>query len=210
MEYPFYLVPQCEDGTINVIEQLDKICFARRAKRPGSIVDTSGTRVTQDAILGPGESGQMKDLSINLLGQHTKNDCYIMITKSDIPYSDLWNLGTPGICPKESEVSLLSSEEFGIVYFMFARKDIPFPISETDHDCSATICHRPTNCNYWHFQLEVTLSNGDSLPANPEWKKRLLKRMLGILVEAWASTSPSDCSDSTIPLTYRIAAQRSA
>jgi len=210
MVYPAYLIPHCHDGMISVIEQLEITCFARRANRPGPIVDTSGSRVLQDAILGSGESRQMKELSINLVGQHKAEDCYLKVAKSDNPYSDLWVLGTNGLCPEEHEVSSLSPDEYGIVYFKFARKDIPFPISEGENDCIATVCHKPTNCNYWHFQFEVTLTNGTLLPPNPKWKDRMLKRLLDILVDSWAYPSFPDRVDLSVPLSCRVAAQSCA
>lgn len=207
MEYPDYLVPTTNDGIIGPLVSLEELCFARRANRAGTIVDTSGKRVLQDAVLGQGQSGQMQELSINLLGQHTEDDCFWRIQNSGQRYFDLWVPGNPGLCPQSDELSVFSREEYGTVYFLFGREDIPFPITEGNNDCHATINHRPTNCNYWHFQFEVSFTNGETLARNPKWRDRLLKRLLGIMLEAWAYSVPPKDFDFMMPLGYRQAAQ---
>lgn len=210
MEYPQYLIPAKDDSFLDIHDILKNCSFVRRAKRAGQISDTSGSRVQRDMVLGPEEYGQMKDLSLNLLGEHTVIDCYWNVCAKDTPYHDFWAEGYDGIYPRESDLARYDDTVIGIIFFNFSRPDLPFPLADAGNNCKAIMCHRPTFCNYWHFQLEITLENGDELPKSGNWRKRIFKTALYALIESWAYPSNPQGIDTSLPLLMRNRSKKSA
>lgn len=99
-------------------------------------------------------------MSMNLLSVYRKRHTqYIVNYKSNNGASDPWKLGEVSIIPRKKLKKKKSAGYFGmkIADIMSIQKKLPMKnnegASEDEFLISTVIEHKPSRCNYWHFEI---------------------------------------------------------
>lgn len=146
LEYPTNLLPRLHYKYIN--EELNGCVLIRHVTGNMFIEGTSRLDPNNLGII----SGDLKDLSTNLLGHFRQEDIYIEVKNKS--FFDLWR-ESETVSPPIFNTDYLFNNDRKYFYFKVQevlRLTLPkisgFPIS-------FRVIHTPTKCNFWHFSIRV-------------------------------------------------------
>jgi hypothetical protein len=116
----------------------------------------------EDGKILPGQlSSPTEDIargfSVNLLGLFQIEDVGWRPLKEDL--SKYWEEGEEGLSPQEGEAEYKEPTTWN--YYWLDIQDVhgvSFTSSGKQFTCC--VCHKPTLCNYWHFELHFHDANG--------------------------------------------------
>lgn len=126
--------------------------------------------------------------SLNLIGVFQPQDHYWRV-KAD-GYHDFWDFETPCQLPPIQDCEY--NPQKGAFYFLVSdidNKQIPYNRDVGEFYARCHTHHTPTQCNFWHFQLDWLDETGQAivLNRNKGWRKRLLS-MIRDLLSRYART----------------------
>lgn len=179
----FIIIPQ------DILMAQPGLCLIRHVESKDAIF------LPETEILDPDciniESGQLADLSTNLLGVFEKDDIRFVIdkeTNDKFGYHDLWNGTDNCLLPLEGHYSI--DDKRGCFYILVdkLKEDIIPMMNASDGTCQYyhfRILHTPTNCNYWHISIRVYDSQNcevNKLPISLRKKKNIWRTVKTYLV----------------------------
>ena len=145
--YPNRLLPQPTYLLIDG-EQVSSGAVARRTPNYEPLLGEDGTIIVGQ-LSSPTED-ITRGFSVNLLGQFELQDIpWRPLAK---PLYEYWQLGEAGLMPQPDEVEY--KEERTWNYYWLDIRDlhgVTFKVTGKEYTCC--VCHKPTRCNYWHFEL---------------------------------------------------------
>lgn len=201
MDYPKELLPQSNYKFINTDELEDESSLIRKSKKnKKDSIDNIGD-VRLDAICEENKEREIFGLSFNLFGIYTIEHLRIIVENKD--YHEYWK-------PKQEILSIneilfsLDEEAYPIFFSIINIHNIEFPYEKAINNkytesllATCKIEHKPTKCNYWHFELSIYSSEKNYIIySSSAWKKRVSKYILKSILKIVASTK--------IPVTINI------
>lgn len=176
MSYPEELLPQEIFKIIDTENLLpDKVLVRKSCKAEADSFTISGD-LRVDAICD--HPRRVPGLSANLfaifLADHLKYD---PIDKS---YHDYWNSGDE--IPAKEEIEFNIAEEVLPIFFLITdlhNQKFPYQKIEPknkiiEFEGRIEIIHKPTMCNFWHFELTIYDSEGNEITnASSGWRKKI-------------------------------------
>lgn len=193
MDYPKELLPKSNYKLISTDELNNNFSLIRKSKKSKKdSIDNIGD-VRLDAICEEEREREVFGLSFNLFGIYKIE--HIKITIENRGYHDYWNPEQEPLSIDEISFSL-DNEAFPIFFLILNLHNIDFPYEKTiknKHTESLTgtcrIEHKPTKCNFWHFELSIYSSENNYIKYNSSlWKKKISKYILKSILKIDAST----------------------
>ena len=173
--YPEYLIPKSHYKIISYRpEHTD--CYLIRVTPNKNYRDLTTNDILEDCIASP--TAHVLDYSLLILGQYSEKDFKFSVKDDKVDpkgYNRNWEMGTDGIMPLSSDVDIDGNK--GGIYFKF----ISLMNIRPQYIYSGTIqkslipkiIHKPTNCNFWHFEVRWLNATGEDIFAlQGPWKKR--------------------------------------
>lgn len=138
-------------------------------------------------------SGQLRDLSTNILGIFDQTDIKFVIDKEageKFKYHEPWNGTDPCELPLQEHYSIDTGR--GCFYILVDKlKDSSIPYinlnDKSTENYHFLILHTPTKCNYWHISIRVYDSNDcevNKLNISETKKKKIWKLVRDFLVSS--------------------------
>ncbi|MFW5804569.1 MAG: hypothetical protein ACOCWG_05005 [bacterium] len=160
MHYPEILLPNIQYKKIE--SDLSGFLLIRKTETK-DIINPSTLTLKDEVITF--EQIHLIDYSVNLLGEfevdHLK---YKIIGNNRQLYNSYWDFKTRVSTPKENEDFLI---ELGYGFFLLPIEKLngsTFPFqkgNEKEFVAKLLVVHKPTKCNFWHFEVRWHLLNPD-------------------------------------------------
>ena len=172
--YPFHLVPQPHYRLLDS-QNFRSGRLLRRTSQP-TITDAAG-KILPDQLSHPTED-LARHFSVNLLGNFLAADAAWILQPgpAKAQLANAWQPGLPGQCPSPEEAECVAADKWGYYWLLLAEL----------HECSFTsigeefvcrVCHAPTRCNYWHFELHFHNRTGDVYALDSKQRKKVAPRL---------------------------------
>lgn len=181
--YPETLLPQQGYKQV-VIDQLagDYILVRQSSLPSEKLIDDNGGLYAESLLPEPFESNlkQLYGWSCFLLGIFQKEHIHIKVKNGDRTKN--WNYVDSCAIPNDNEIEMNTLPPLFLLVKDVHNKDFPYPNPQQQNskDTKKTtkligkcaVEHKPSNCNFWHFQFKFNnqendhIKNGDS-----GWKK---------------------------------------
>ncbi|WP_375417293.1 hypothetical protein [uncultured Hymenobacter sp.] len=172
--YPLHMVPQPHYRLLNSYH-VSGGQVLRRTSQP-NVTDTMG-KILPDQLSHPTED-LARHFSVNLLGDFQLCDAAWVLRSSPnkAHLASTWQPGEIGQQPSTEEAECVAAENWGYYWLHVAEL----------HECAFTsigenficrVCHAPTRCNYWHFELHFHNSTGDVYYLEPKQRKKVAPKL---------------------------------
>lgn len=158
MGYPQKLLPKKNFAIIDdKISYLNKLYLIRHTPKKSKEI---------------GRTHELPQYSLNLLGIFKTKHSKIKLKNPNSPYSDYWLSGDKNLRPKWNEIKRDSKR--GEIYFKFSEvNNFPFPIESGKQFSKYNLAlkHKPTKCNFWHFEIKWYDDNDNEVVIDTSGKK---------------------------------------
>ena len=193
--YPQYLIPQPHYNIINS-KSIFENCFLIRTTPDQYYRDSPQSPIKGIQISNP--SSNVLQYSLSIFGIFNTHEVkFIVKDDKEFPkgYHYDWIPRTNGIRPLPDHVNI--DENKGCIFFNFGKLKILSPkfkyINEKVETLKPLILHKPTNCNYWHYEVTwVNEDNQDISILEGSWKKRAYSAIKTLLIDIASEIPPAD------------------
>ncbi|MGD9493608.1 MAG: hypothetical protein AB7V36_09675 [Bacteroidales bacterium] len=187
MNYPAILLPL--PSYKEVICDLSTF-FLLRTTDSKDLLDSSSETLKDNAIAI--DDSHLLAYSTNLLGHYSASHCEInfLNTSNKAYFHASWDFQSEVSVPEVTSDFIFDKNKgfFLLPICEFDGKRIPFKKGDStiEYQAELKIVHKPTNSNFWHFELTWFQSNGDECftpikPSKSTWQKQIIGTMKSLI-----------------------------
>ena len=189
MSYPTRLLPKI-NYTYMATECLPKESSLLRITQTQDNADLLG-KVKNDAMLDEKSYHQVFGLSVNIYGPFLLDDIKFQIISKDL--NNYWNEADECLEYIQPTDYTITESRGAIFLYLFSLHNKPFPYSkninneERDFIGTCIVIHKPTKCNFWHFEIKFKEQDGKIIKSKDvSWQKRLQKHLIKSFIKKFA------------------------
>ncbi|MEZ4960434.1 MAG: hypothetical protein R2830_11505 [Saprospiraceae bacterium] len=160
MQYPHHLLPKQNYKIIPYEPWMNTYHLLRHTQNKELRDPETGLLKLDYIVL---QTDHLRDLSTNLLGTFTPEDCFWSIKKE--PFQDyfgvLWEIGEEVKTPDEADCDYLDHRG---AFYLKIEDCAGNQVKSGGQDEITVICdvlHTPVRCNFWHFSLRWKDEHGE-------------------------------------------------